>query len=646
MLKKTKRSVALALAGVLAFTCVTGPEAFAAKKIKLSKKSVKLEVGKTAKVKLKNGTKKGKVVIKNSNKKAVKVTKKLKGCKGYLKLKGKAVGTAKIKVTCKVNGKKTKLSMKVQVKEASKDTAADVSADVSAAASAAASAVAAASDQPSAAASAAASADVQASTAPLATEEAPAITETPATESAEVTETPATETPETETEEATEAPAEETEEATLAPTPEPLPDGYEVETQNFTPVEKLPIITEIPDIMKFMDGSEVTVEKWNYRAAEIRKMYEYYMYGVWRDGTGEEVSYNVENKEIDITIKTDGSAKGQEEGEVEFTATIQTPSGEAPEKGWPYLVNLGGITNVQTVLNNGFAVVNFSLTEISADKNSHTGIFYDLYPYNEDDWEEQSGVLEAWAWGASKIVDAIDQGAGESNHLNKDFPMVTGVSRYGKAAAVAGTFETRFKICMPTCSGAGGMGSFFYNPGGKKSQTYDVSSLGFEDTYTYDKNNACEKLSNLHNGEDYWFCENFAELEEDVLFFDQYMLSALFAQEGRSLMLVGAFNWDGWQNTPGLWYNFQMAKPVFDMLGYSNNIAIHLHDTSMGHAVVDSDVVALSNFYRENYLGEDVPDFEISDLQTTLFDLEETPSGINNKAVYEKDIPKAEDLDF
>ncbi|MCR5796843.1 MAG: hypothetical protein K6G63_02860, partial [Eubacterium sp.] len=150
----------------------------------------------------------------------------------------------------------------------------------------------------------------------------------------------------------------------------------------------------------------------------------------------------------------------------------------------------------------------------------------------------------------------------------------------------------------------------------------------------------CEKIGALHVGDEAgWFNENFKRIRIENTVFDQYMLASLFAQEGRTLMLVTGFNWDIWQNAPGLWYVFQKAKPTFDMLGLSDNLIIFLHDTSMSHAVVPADVDVLAKYYKEKYLGQDVPDFKISDLHTTLFDYETTSSGINNKAIYEAQIP-------
>jgi len=55
----------------------------------------------------------------------------------------------------------------------------------------------------------------------------------------------------------------------------------------------------------------------------------------------------------------------------------------------------------------------------------------------------------------------------------------------------------------------------------------------------------------------------------------------------------------------------------------------------MGHNILNDDVVKLFKYCDEMYNGIDIPDFSISDLQTTLFELTETPAGINNKEVYE-----------
>jgi hypothetical protein len=139
----------------------------------------------------------------------------------------------------------------------------------------------------------------------------------------------------------------------------------------------------------------------------------------------------------------------------------------------------------QYALDKGYAVINlptagdfdmetFQVTDknvVASDDNAHTGAFYTLYPYGTAA-ESQTGVLMAWAWGASKTLDALEAGAAAEFNINANNAIITGTSRNGKAAAVAGAFEERFKITVPASSGAGGAAIYRYN---SKGQTYDLS---------------------------------------------------------------------------------------------------------------------------------------------------------------------------
>lgn len=435
-------------------------------------------------------------------------------------------------------------------------------------------------------------------------------------------------------------------ENTPSPSPSPVPTATPVPTPTPVPFENLVEVSELkeqiscPDIFTYIDGTPVTADNWDGRAEEIRQMYQYYMYGMWRDGSGENLTYKVDGNNINISVTSDGTVEGQKENvTASFSVSIAIPEGERPAAGWPVIVYMGSMSEQSTALENGYAVITYDTEQVAADSASFTGEFYKMYPYDAKDWRKQSGVLMAWAWGASKILDSLYKGAGAELGVDPDFAVIAGVSRWGKATAVTGAFERRFKVALPTCSGCGGMAVFRYNPDAKVTQTYDVSALGYQNTFTY-KQGDVETISNLQGGEAYWFCERFKKFKSIYyLPFDQYFLSSLYAEEGRTLMLVGGFNWDTWQNTPSLWFNFNKAKKVFDMLGLGNNIIINLHDTEMGHNVVYSDVISLVNYCSVMYRNIPVSDFAISDLQSTIFDMTDTPSGINNKEVYEAQIP-------
>lgn len=572
------KCISYIMSGVMLCTLFITYEAAAAKKPALNKKRCGITIHETTKLTIKNGSKKAKVTWKSKKPKIAKITKKkTTGKSAYAVVKGIKPGNSIITASYKLNKNTLKLKCKITVTDTK--------------------------------------------------EVKPMLTQAPQDQNNPAPANPTVKP----TDVPTDTPA-----PTAVPTPTPVPFA------NLVEVNELEECKTAPDMFTYIDKTPVTAENWNGRAEEIRQMYQYYMYGMWRDGEGESLSYIADGNNLKIDISTDGSIQGQKaDANASFTVDVNVPDGSAPEGGWPVIISMGNLTEQQTALDNGYAVINYDTAQVSSDSAARSGAFYTLYPYNAKEWREQSGVLMAWAWGASKILDTLYAGAGGEYSINPDFAIIGGVSRWGKATAVTGAFDRRFKIALPTCSGCGGMGVFRYNPNAAVTQTYDVSSLGYMSTATY-KQGDIETLGSIQSsGESYWFNERFKQFKNIYqLPFDQYYLSSLYAEEGRTLMLIGGFNFDIWQNTPSLWYNFQKAKQVFDMLGLSSNIIINLHDAAMGHNILNDDVVKLFKYCSEMYFGKDVEGFEISDLQTTLFELTDTPAGINNKEIYEAQIPE------
>lgn len=102
-----KKGIAAALAAAMVVT-LAPVSAGAAKKPSV-KKTASVEVGKTTKIKVKNGNKKAKVTWKTSNKKVAKITKKTtKGNKATATVKGVKKGKAKITASYKLGKKKAK----------------------------------------------------------------------------------------------------------------------------------------------------------------------------------------------------------------------------------------------------------------------------------------------------------------------------------------------------------------------------------------------------------------------------------------------------------------------------------------------------------------------------------------------------------
>ncbi len=390
------------------------------------------------------------------------------------------------------------------------------------------------------------------------------------------------------------------------------PVTYE-KSYNFPSVNSLKSSSDIPDPFVFMDGSKVeSPDDWGRRASEISCMYEYYMYGKWRDGSDEEVSYSISGNKMTVNVKRKSTGKT-----ASFPAVINLPSKVRHDGGAPVIVGMHTGISEKTATSLGYAVVTIDAgifsNPVASDNTAHQGAFYSLYPYGNN-WDEQTGALMGWSWGCSKILDALYAGAGKELNINPDSSIVTGVSRWGKATIVCGAFDHRFKMCAPSCSGAGGTALYRYMSQGK---TYDFSSKGASSSYKYGQNEPLGSLQSMD--ERGWFNNRFLEFKNaNQLPVDQHMLSSLVADPDRYLFIIGSCVSEDWVNAPSMWASYLGAKRVYDYLGISDNIAINIHKE--GHAVIEEDVKYMVAYFDKHVYGIE-PSMDLKNLQTSVFAL-------------------------
>lgn len=399
--------------------------------------------------------------------------------------------------------------------------------------------------------------------------------------------------------------------------------AQEGNTMTYPDPKALPAIDGMPDLFTFQDGTPVeTAQDWQRRKEEIMGLYQYYIYGYLPDKSGETLSYT-------LTPLADGSSYDMEitvsanEKTSSFTVTVTLPRTEAPEKGYPYFVEYiwawpgaPKVTQNQLIATSrGYAAIAYDPNQCAADNSTFTGAYYTLYPYYTKNPSDKTGVLLAWAWGVSKIIDALEMGAGAEMNIDPAMSLVGGVSRYGKSVAVAGIYDERIRVVIPSCSGAGGMAPFRTTNQGK---TYDLSSLGGSTAWTNTSQN--EPLSNLKSGEAYWFTWNFRYFfGPKNIPVEQYMLSALVADPGRHMIVVTGITSEGWNNTEGQCFSFLAAQPVWDMLGCpdQNNMIIHLD----GHAILPSDMQYILDYCDVHLYGKDPSEVksDLSQMKGNLF---------------------------
>lgn len=133
------------------------------------------------------------------------------------------------------------------------------------------------------------------------------------------------------------------------------------------------------------------------------------------------------------------------------------------------------------------------------------GLFYNLYGSGHT-----ASAMTAWAWGVSRIIDALE--LTPAAKINTKRIAVTGCSRDGKGALMAGALEPRIALTIPQESGAGGDTCWRLS----KSEN--------------DQGKAVQTSTEIVT-ENVWFSTNFNNYVSklDVLPYDHHMLAGLVA---------------------------------------------------------------------------------------------------------------------
>lgn len=322
------------------------------------------------------------------------------------------------------------------------------------------------------------------------------------------------------------------------------------------PLQSLPAVEELPDPFAFTDGTRVrSRDDWARRRAELKEIIQQYAYGhlppAGKVTAAEQVSNR--NEEIHATVKEVLLRVGPG-GKLPLRLFLTLPDGKGP---FPTIVDgdacWGRIAPeiAAEVAKRGYALAEFDRTEIVPDKNERTTGLHELYP-NAD-----FGALAAWAWGYHRVVDYLLT-LPEVDHKRI---VVTGHSRGGKTALLAGAMDERIALTAPNNSGCMGAGCTRFPHGG---ETLDAITKTFP----------------------YWFSPVLPQFvgHESQLPFDQHTLKALVAP--RALLSTEARG-DTWANPPGTQLTYQAAKVVYSFLGAADKIGIAYRDGGHQHGLAD-----------------------------------------------------------
>jgi hypothetical protein len=313
----------------------------------------------------------------------------------------------------------------------------------------------------------------------------------------------------------------------------------------------LPTITKLPDPFLSMDGTRITNRnQWACRRNEISTQAQLYELGAKPDKppvvTGSVTSVPVGDggalPGISVAV-SDGTHS------ISFSAVITLPSTGTPP--YPAMIGIGGISIGATQLNNlGVATIIFpnDLLGQQTDASSRgKGAFYDFYGANHP-----AGAMMAWAWGVSRLIDALEQTPDAM--IDPSRLGVTGCSRNGKGALIAGAFDERIALTIPQESGSGGSAAWRISDAQVASGTM------------------VQTLSEI-TGENTWFTLSFRQFNNTAtkLPFDHHMIEAMVAP--RALLVI--------ENTSQVWlgnvstYDDSMAAHlVWEALGIPDHMGV------------------------------------------------------------------------
>jgi hypothetical protein len=194
---------------------------------------------------------------------------------------------------------------------------------------------------------------------------------------------------------------------------------------------------KLPDPFKKMDGTRITTKgEWRCRREEILKQAYAFIWGDKPVPEASAVTGTVSSSSI--TVQVTGPS-----GNASFNVSVNMNGATAPA---PAIIGYGGLSGMPVP--SGVATLTFTAVESTGGSGNKNGPFYSAYGATHE-----AGYLTAQAWQISRVLDVLEQNPGVIDPRRIG---VTGCSRWGKGAFVAGIFDNRIALTIPVESGLGG----------------------------------------------------------------------------------------------------------------------------------------------------------------------------------------------
>ncbi len=359
---------------------------------------------------------------------------------------------------------------------------------------------------------------------------------------------------------------------------------------DFPTFEKLPAVATFPDALVMLDGSRVaTKEDWfTKRAPELRGLFEHYMYGarpaaravtskLLREDKGA-LSGKATLREMLVDcglgapvhlliVIPNARAKPAPcflgmnfHGNYQLLddPKIQMPQGWVGDKFPGAEPNRAADAGrgkekdtwaLEQSIDRGYAVATFfSGDVVPDDKALAEAALRKLRPSgSEERGASDTATIMAWSWGFSRMLDCLLT----VPEIDGKRVAVVGHSRNGKTALVAGAFDERIALVIPSQAGCGGTAPDRVAPELSAPQANGRPTV--------------ETLAVINKSFPHWFSGTFKEFNAEParLPFDQHALIALCAP--RPVLLSNATE-DKWANPAGQFEMLRAADPVYRLV--------------------------------------------------------------------------------
>lgn len=317
----------------------------------------------------------------------------------------------------------------------------------------------------------------------------------------------------------------------------------------------------VPELMRTEDGREVkSRETWErVRRGEIRRLFEREIYGRRPAEKPARLSFSpagpdktmLAGKAVRKLVRV---SYGDRCGDSSFVVTAFIPvSGvRRPAPAFLLICNRNSQLNfdpernvrsgfwpVEQIVGRGYAAIAFYNGDVARDGDwgFANGVFSVFQP-PEERTPESWGVLSAWAWGASRVMDWIET----EPTLDARRVAVVGHSRGGKTSLLAAVTDERFAMACVNDSGCGGA---------------KLNHMELPLSEHYDQ---------IHERFGFWFCGNFRKYlgREHLAPFDAHWWAALVAPR---LLAVGSATEDHWAGQEGEFETARLASPAWALYG-------------------------------------------------------------------------------